>query len=315
VIPLLTFLLLAELGLRVYLRRHTLYNVEMSRYATEFKQRAENPRIGHVHRPGREGRLMNVAVRINADALRDDELPRERGEARRLVFLGDSLTFGWGVEKPQTFESLLERRLSEEVTPTEIVNFGTGNYNTTQQVQRFLETGLAYAPDAVVVFYFINDAEPVPRRSRWGWLGSSRLMTLYWSRIEALTARLSPASGFRQYYAGLYADDQAGWRETRGSLLELSEVCAERGIRLQVAILPDFHQLADYPFAREHATIRAFLAAHDIPVLDLAPRFADQKDPTSLWVAPDDAHPNARGHALIAQYSFDTLRGIVDEAR
>ena len=227
-IPLLTFLLLAELGLRVYLTRHTLYDVEMSRYATEFKMPAENPRIGHVHRPGREGRLMNVEVRINADGLRDDELPRERGEARRLIFLGDSLTFGWGVEQPQTFEHLLERRLSEEVAPTEIVNFGTGNYNTTQEVQLFLEKGLAYAPDAVVVFYFINDAEPVPRRSRWWWLGYSRLMTLYWSRIEALTARFSPATGFRQYYAALYADDQPGWQEARESLLELSAVCAER---------------------------------------------------------------------------------------
>ena len=314
VLPLLVFLALLEIGLRLVLARHTLYDVEMSRYALELKQPSANPRIGHVHRPGAHARLMDVDVRINRDGLRDDELPRERGAARRLIFLGDSLTLGWGVELPQTFEHRLEQRLSEEVTPTEILNFGAGNYGTTQEVQLFLEKGLAFEPDAVVLFYFINDAEPVPQRSRGWWLAHSRAMTFFWSRSEALSARRSPAGGYREYYASLYADGQPGWREARASLLELRDVCAQRGIRLQVVILPDLHQLADYPFAREHAQIRAFLEANAIAVLDLAPRFADQTDPRLLWVASDDAHPNAKAHALIARYSFDTLRELVDEA-
>ena len=57
--------------------------------------------------------------------------------------------------------------------------------------------------------------------------------------------------------------------------------------------------------------VRSFLETHAIAVVDLAPRFAEQTDPTSLWVARDDSHPNARAHALIAQYTFDTLRELV----
>jgi lysophospholipase L1-like esterase len=308
------FLAVGELALRSGLVRRTFYDVEMARYGTEIEMPSANPRIAHVHRPGREARLMDVAVRINSDGLRDDELPRERSGARRLVFLGDSITFGWGVEKQDSFERVLERRLSEEVAPTEIVNFGTGNYNTTQAVQLFLEKGLAYAPDAVVLFYFINDAEPVPRRSAWWWLGHSRLLTLYWSRLHALALRLGSAPGWREYYAGLYRDDQPGWRETRQSLLALRDAAASHGIRLQVVLLPELHQLTDYPFAREHAAILAFLAEHGIAALDLAPRFAGETHPESLWVAPDDPHPNAKAHARIARYSFDTLRKLIDEA-
>jgi lysophospholipase L1-like esterase len=307
------FLAVGELALRAGLGG-TFYAVEMARYGTQIEMASANPRIGHVHRPGREARLMDVPVRINSDGLRDDELPRERGQARRLLFLGDSITFGWGVEKQATFEHRLERRLSEEVAPTEIVNFGTGNYNTTQAVQRFLEQGQGYAPDAVVLFYFINDAEPVPRRSRWWWLGHSRLLTLYWSRLQALAVRLRSAPGWREHYAGLYRNGQPGWREARESLLALRDACAERGIRLQVVLLPELHRLADYAFAREHAAILAFLAEHGIAGLDLAPRFAGETDPESLWVAPDDPHPNARAHERIARYSFDTLRMLVDEA-
>ena len=43
--------------------------------------------------------------------------------------------------------------------------------------------------------------------------------------------------------------------------------------------------------------VKAILAA----VLDLTPAFAGI-DPSSLWVSPGDAHPNARGHAIIGDY-------------
>ena len=32
----------------------------------------------------------------------------------RMIFLGDSMTLGWGVEKKDTFESILEQKLDED---------------------------------------------------------------------------------------------------------------------------------------------------------------------------------------------------------
>ena len=305
-ISIVTFLVLGELAIRAYLTRRTFYDVEMSRYARSLKIDAENPLIGHLHRPNREVKLMNATVRINSDGFRDDEYPVEKGQRWRIIFLGDSLTFGWGVEKEQSFEHLLERELDAR-EPTEIINFGTGNYNTVQEVNLLLEKGLRYRPDQVVLFYFINDAEPVPQRSRLPWLGNIRIVTFYWSRVKALLARLDPSAGFEAYYAALYRGDPEGWRRSRGALLELQETCRERGIVLQVVLLPELHELADYTFAREHALVADFLRANGIPVLDLAPSFANETDPTTLWVAPDDAHPNARAHRLIANYTLDFI--------
>ena len=305
-VPLAIFLTLGELAIRVYLSRNIFYDVEMSRYARSLKIDAENPLIGHLHRPNREVKLMNATVRINSDGFRDDEYPLEKGQRWRIIFLGDSLTFGWGVEKEQSFEHLLERELDAR-EPTEIINFGTGNYNTVQQVNLLLEKGLRYRPDQVVLFYFINDAEPVPQRSRLPWLGNIRIVTFYWSRVKALLARLDPSAGFEAYYASLYRGDSEGWRRGRAALLELQETCREHGIVLQVVLLPELHELVDYTFAREHALVADFLRANGIPVLDLAPSFANETDPTTLWVAPDDAHPNARAHGLIANYTLDFI--------
>lgn len=307
-LSLAVFLVLAEVTLRIYLASNTFYDVEMSRYAEELKVESADPAIGHEHRPGASAHLMDVDVRINSDGLRDDEHARARDGRRRLVFLGDSLTFGWGVAQDATFAALLERDLSAS-TPTEVINFGTGNYNTSQEVALFLEKGLAYRPDEVVVFYFINDAEPTPRKSRWAWLGSVRVATFYWSRVKALLAQTSPGKSFAEYYAGLYRDDQPGWAETKSAFLRLAAACRENGIALKVVLLPELHRLDAYPFAREHALVGDFLRANGVTVLDLAPAFRDVKDPQSLWVARDDAHPNARAHRLIADASRSFVAG------
>jgi hypothetical protein len=172
-----------------------------------------------------------------------------------------------------------------------------------QEVELFLERGRGYRPEQVVVFWFLNDAEPVPERSSWAFLARSRAVTFYWSRLRRLFAGIFPERSFREYYAGLYADDPPGWREARAAFLRLAEACREDGIRLQVVLLPELHELASYPFAREHALVADFLRENGIETLDLAPAFADESDPRSLWVAPDDAHPNARAHRRIADAS------------
>ena len=154
--------LIAEIVTRIYLRQHLVYDVEMSRYSMMFKKVSPDWRIGHEHYPDQQARLMGVWVRTNTDGFRGHECPVERSARKRLIFLGVSLTFGWGVEEKETFSSILESRLSK-LAPTEIINTGgTGNYNTEQETYLFLEKGFKYHPDKVVVFYFINDPETDP---------------------------------------------------------------------------------------------------------------------------------------------------------
>jgi lysophospholipase L1-like esterase len=305
VVPLAIFLLLSEGVLRLYLARNIFYDVEMSRYALTLKVDSPNPLIGHHHRPNAEARLMGVTIRTNGDGFRDDELAVARTDSRRIIFLGDSLTLGWGVEKEDTFEQRLEQALSE-TRPTEVINLGVGNYNTTQEVQLFLEKGLRYDPDLVVLFYFINDAEPVPQRSRFPGLGRTRVVTFFWSRIKALISNLSDAPGYREFYSDLYRDGSPGWQRSREALVQLRDASREHGFDLRMVLLPELHELDPYAFEREYALVADSARELGIPVLDLAPRFRGE-DPQSLWVSRDDAHPNARAHALIADYTRDFL--------
>jgi lysophospholipase L1-like esterase len=312
VVSLLLFLVLLEVTLQIYTRLFIYYDVEMSRYATEIKQKSDNPRIGHEHIPGSSAHLMGVDVEINSDGLRDGEYPVARTDAYRIAVLGDSLTFGWGVPKEASFEALLEEQLNT-LRPTEMINFGHGNYNTDQQVSLFKKKGLKYNPDKVVVFYFINDAEVTPVRSKWTPLARLRSVTFLWSRVRGLLSNSSSGATFESFYADLYRDDQPGFEALQQAFLELRDLCLRDGIALQVVLLPELHDLVNYPFAVEYGKVSAFLAQNGIAALDLTPSFAGYENAEALWVAPDDAHPNEMAHKMIADFSLEFIAGDRDE--
>jgi len=295
---------IGEVLVRVYLAFDTVYDVEMTRYSNDVKMPSDAGMV-FEHRPQATARLMNVDIEINSDGLRDQEYPIDSEHASRMIFLGDSLTLGWGVEREDTFEYLLEERFNEQGRErVEILNFGIGNYNTAQEVALFVKKGLKYAPDKVVVFYFVNDAEPTPQVSGWEVLGHSRLITFYWSRVNILISRYSGGADFLGQYGDLYQEGQPGWEATKAAFKELRELCARNGIELQVVLLPELHDLKTPPFRRQYAMVEQFLMAEAISVLDLTPSFSVfDDDPTNLWVALDDAHPNSQAHRLIADFS------------
>ena len=308
------FLVLLEVTLQIYTRLFIYYDVEMSRYADTVKQKSDNPKIGHVHRPNARERLMGVDVTINSDGLRDEEYEVARNDKYRIAVLGDSLTFGWGVEKADTYEVLLEEMLSE-TRPTEMINFGAGNYNTQQEVNLFREKGLKYDPDKVVVFYFINDAEVTPVQSKWAWVARLRSVTFLWSRVRGLLTRAKPGQTFESFYKDLYQDDQPGFIALKEAFVELRDLTQQRGIELQVVMIPELHNLVEYPFDDEYGKVASFLRENGIAYIDLTDSFRGYEDAPGLWVAPDDAHPNALAHRMIAEYSRNFIEkgGVTNE--
>lgn len=306
-ILLLCCFMIGEFLVRIFLRSHQIYDIEMVRYSLEFKKDSPDPLIGRVHKPNVTAKLMGVQVRTNSDGLRDREFPVPRGPKARIIFLGDSLTLGWGVEEADIFKNLLEEKL-ERIRPTEIINFGTCNYNTEQEVHLFLQKGLKYKPDMVVVFYSINDVEITPQKTRLWFLGYSRLIALYWSRFHILSERSHPSKSYKAYYSGLYRKDQPGLLRAQEAFLLLRDVCRKNHIDLRVVLLPELHELRHYPFKEEYRLMTDFLNGHGIACLDLAPYFSGVKNPQELWVAFDDAHFNQKAHKMIADYAFDFIK-------
>jgi lysophospholipase L1-like esterase len=305
-------LLFVEVALRFYFERNISFDIEMSRYTNLGKEASPDPRIGHVHKKNISEQLMGVLVETNSDGLRDREYSVEKSDKHRIIFLGDSLTFGWGAERKDTFEYLLEEELSQSHN-VEILNFGIGNYNTVQQVNLFKEKGLKYKPDQVTMFFFINDAELLRKSSSLEFLSKSQLVTFYWSRLRGIFSNNSSESGYLDYYTQLYSDSSEGWQEWQAAMLEMKKIALDNDIVFQVVLLPELHDLVDYPFNDIYGLVETYLDENNIDVIDITSAFMDEKDPMKLWVARDDAHPNARAHKIIADSSVEFIVEKIEE--
>ena len=293
----------------VFNRNGMHYGIEMWKYARQVKQRSAVAAMSHEHAPNRDAVLMGVPVRTNSLGLRDREYTSgKRAGVRRLLVLGDSVTFGWGTREAETYPKVLEQLLNRDGTPYEVVNAGVGNYNSSQEVAYFRERGRLLQPDAVVLGYFINDAEPTPSPNENVLARHSYFYVLATGGWEALMRQLGAKPTLDAYYAGLYDERNPGWRASREALTALSRLCRSEGVPLRVVIIPELHQPnSHYPFLRAHALVRAVVEREGVPVLDLLEAFSGA-DPQSLWVSPGDAHPNARGHAIIANAIYQAMR-------
>jgi hypothetical protein len=122
-----------------------------------------DPTLSHALRPswsGRQGSFeFDVGVRINRRGLRGREVSAqpEAGTFRILV-VGDSVAFGWGVEEEETFERVLERRLNEGAR-VEVINAGVPGYSADQYLLYLKTSGFALEPDLIVLTENGNDIE------------------------------------------------------------------------------------------------------------------------------------------------------------
>jgi lysophospholipase L1-like esterase len=104
----------------------------------------------------------HTPLELNADGFRDRDYPKSKPPGvRRIVGIGDSYMFGWGVPTGKDYLSVLEARLPT-VRPGErweVLNMAVPGYNTAMEVETLVARGLAYAPDVVVVGFCWNDID------------------------------------------------------------------------------------------------------------------------------------------------------------
>ena len=96
----------------------------------------------------------------------DEVIVAPKREARRIVVVGDSFTWGDGVEPqeayPSVMESLLRERWPEKTI--EVINWSRPGWNTWREFKSIGPQLPRLDPDLLIIGYCINDAEPIHRR-------------------------------------------------------------------------------------------------------------------------------------------------------
>jgi lysophospholipase L1-like esterase len=305
----LLVLLALELLVRYRFSHVPNYDFEMWRYAAEVKEPIYDPKLPFHHKPHRVGRYYGAEIRTNSQGLRDVEriTPKPPG-SRRIVLLGDSFALGWGVTFSETIAQRLEQKFANRTSRYEVINMGTGNYNSTMEVELFKRKGLALEPDTVVLLYYINDVEAVPEINpiSYAILKQMYLPAYITARIRQLKVMNSGEDGLLTYYSRLYATDSDNARKARNALQELVRLTADKKIKLLMVNIPDLRRLKAYPFNFATALPQGVAAENSVPFLDLLP-FFNTYDGNSLWVSKEDPHMNGLASGIAAQAIFNKL--------
>jgi lysophospholipase L1-like esterase len=242
-------------------------------------------------KPSRRWIFKGGHTTTNGEGLRGHEVSRDKPRGvRRVVGLGDSVAFGWGVDDEQTFLSLLESRLRGD--GVEALNFGVPGYNTPQEVAVFRTKAASFQPDVVLLTYCMNDwALPYLLRSEGGLIESPNLLERLGRDVFERVRR--------QY------EHLQGLRNVERALRELGAETRRLGVPVVFYV---------YPTEGEHAAEwRSVTRELGWVHVDLHKAFDDHvrqhglRDRSALYLSMEDQHPNPAGHRVIA----DALEPIV----
>ena len=274
-------------------------------------------RQGWGFTPGNVIMQGNVLMEINALGFRGP-VPATRvpGELR-LLSLGDSSVFGFGVQDGETFHELAATELSAELgRPVSAINGAIPGHDSAQSLAVLRDLGPKVEPDVVLIASLWSDLYHQATASTWEkprWSATYRLLsralspwlkarTFGWLDPEhdAGTPGLGrvPRSSLRDYHLNLVALVQEG--RALGAQPLIFRLPAP--IDLDPAGAPDW--IGDYRLVQE-------LVAHDeqVPLSD-GPAWMAAHD-ASLLDYYDQVHPSASGHRKLASLLVQDLEPVL----
>jgi len=254
-------------------------------------------------------------VTSNADGLRVPLHPREKGPNEwRIMTLGCSTTFGWGVDDPHSFPAQLQEQAKNAgLTDVSVINGGQPGYTSFQGRWLWEETLGHYSADVVLIGYVVQDA----RRAAYSDKSQAVLQqdnrflkndVLYKSRVYLalrdligsvqIQAKERPDGGTQ----GVYRVPPEDYAENLRTLV--NGVKESGGVPI----------LFGFPLEREGYTalhrriLKAAASELRVRYIDLQDRMATASRKEVLYFEKDRGHANIEGNKKIADWIFVYLR-------
>jgi lysophospholipase L1-like esterase len=304
--------------------------------------------IGHLHTPHHmgviAGRDFKAIHHTDGHGFRN---PWPWPAQTEIVTLGDSLTFGYGVDDAKAWPAILAQTLS----PLRVINLGLIGASPEQYVRAYEIFGHPLGPKLVVVGLYVgNDFSDAELFHRWVHAGAPGNYLVWRSfdkdgAIEGFLRRHSyllhlllraravyrswAVSEPRQLVLGAdvqvqlqpsrmttlirnAASDQPAFQLVVQALTRLYALATAQGTQVLVIFQPTKEQvylpLLGESIRDPSAPLRAVLAAQGISYFDLLPAFRHHAEARQQLFFAADSHPNQQGYQLIAQEVFAHLK-------
>jgi lysophospholipase L1-like esterase len=267
----------------------------------------------------------------------DQSLVRQSKPEKRVLFVGDSVIFGYGVDYADTLQEIAAKQLSKNGCSAFLHGVGRINSNlesllASEQREFILDK---FGADLIIYQFNVNDVvDPngpgMPRvkhltlrerfeKFRISYLNRSAFIK--WAGAYALRqyerAQHRDLRDFAEYSPS--SDPVAyarAWKHFEQSLVDTRQLLGQHGIKFAIMAIPESYQVSSSDIDNEYrvnisgietwpiARLINIARGHGIPVLDVTDalrEFRRQHPQVRLYFPSDVNHPNRQGHQVIGQ--------------
>ncbi len=311
-----------------------------------------DPSVGYLLTPEFTGVIERSEYKapfdVNEKGLRGPPVRDRQDNTFRILVLGDSMGFGFGVLDDEVLSARLEAILTERLPDTDfqVLNASVPGFGTADQLAFLKAKGALLDPDLVILqFFSINDIlESLYPAADWagvheGWLVDRNAMgagdepeedwggygditgTMLWLKDQShLLYLVSNSLGYLALRLGLVDQVEALWGEdfpedagkaTTGYLIEVAEEARRLGADpLFLYTTGQNYVVSDhYEPPKSGELLAAAAKKAGVPWIDITPLLRARPDRYELFYALD-GHWNAAGHRAIAEILAEQLIGL-----
>ena len=276
-------------------------------------------------------------IKINSHGLRDYDYQYKKNNGTfRILALGDSSTFAYGNKMEDGYTKVLERSLNafpnKKYEKIEVINSGHPGFNTRDEYNYLRLYGLKYLPDLIVVGVMSNDISDSLKLVIKDGVDSSP--GSYWLKLNIPTwvkrilrqshlyiaigwIRVNMAFSIRQKYNILTREKEINnkldkFEEHIDSLIKLAQ---EYKIPVCFIFIPNRRETISkkYQFPLLFIKIRQKEMPGVVDFIDMLSFYKNFSDHTDdIYAIKDGAHPNAKGHRILADHLNQKLKNHIN---
>jgi len=273
------------------------------------------PGLSYELVPGSEKFSKGANIKINSYGMRDDEpLHGDVNSECNVLILGDSYTFGFGVEGHETYANVLENLLTSHTShkAVQVLNLGVGGYSSRDEALVLKYKGLEWDPELIVIGYVLNDPEIDPIQPLHRYFQESK----WWQHINIFRLVAKEMNiydinnlGGGDYIRYLHNRNGEKWGSVKIAFSDIQEIASKNDIPVILIIFPLMKggEWENYKYGDLHSQVVNAGENSGFNTVDLTDAYSVYPQ-LSLMIAPGNGHPNALGHKLAADAVYKKVQ-------
>lgn len=278
--------------------------------------------------PDSKVKIQGIEFAINAFGFRDKKYRRRKTNDTRIIFLGDSVTYGWSVALEETYHKQIEKLLNDRGYDVDVMGMGIPGYNTIQEYYLLKDAVLNFKPDMLILQISPNDFERtvsirtfsegekitlvpyhdysipfVIKKTKFTYflMRNFDLFKLINLRLHWFSTKRDPNYTARDVF-------MLGEEDSFRYLGKIKKLLDSEGIRFAAVIFPFQFRGDTDPFASLHERIHLELEKIQVPYLDLFD-VLNAEGIGDIWI--ERRHPNKHGHRIASLAVLEFLEPML----